>query len=179
VQFFTYAVVATLVLYFLVELFNSVSIAQKTLLLSNLRDDNVVLEQASLDRAKYGDGVVVLPLLLMAAIAVGWVIHSKGIAHPTLCIIMLFVLMTVLRALYLVFSPYLWNATQGQPFGFAVLLSVWPVVTAIGSAVGYASRALSRTVAQLFKMQKSSRSNRPTVAVARAAKTGSRRARQH
>ena len=179
VQFFTFAVVAMLILSFLLEYFNAVSVAQKALLLSNLRGDNVVLEQASLDRGNYGDGVVVLPLLFLAAIAVGWIIHSKGIVRPALCIVALVGLMTVYRALYLVFSPTLQGIVRGQPFQFAVALFVFPVVTVIGSAVGYASRALWTTIAQLFKMQKSSRSNRPTVAGGRAAKTGTRRARQH
>jgi hypothetical protein len=85
VQFFTYAIVATLVLWFLLELFNTVSVLQKIQLLSDLRTDNVVLEQASLDRAKYGDGAVLLPGLFMAAFARFFVLSffsfSRSISH--------------------------------------------------------------------------------------------------
>jgi hypothetical protein len=148
VQFFTYAIVATLVLWFLLELFNAVSILQKIQLLSDLRADNVVLEQASLDRAKYGDGAVVLPGLFMAAFAVGWTIHSKGIARPVLCIITLVSLMTVLRASYLILSPILSGFVHDQLSVFALGLLTYPVLTGIGTTAGYASRALFTIVAQ-------------------------------
>jgi hypothetical protein len=143
-QFLAFAVIATLLLTFLAELFNMVSIVQKQFLLEQMRTAGVALDDAAIATwSGHGDGVVVLPLLFLAAFAVGAAIHVRRIARPWACLLALFCLSLLVRALYVFGKPSLRDGLiafeTDLPLWsvFMLALAVWPIVIALGSVSGY------------------------------------------
>ena len=163
-RFLSYALIATLLLTFLTELFNTVSILQKTLVVESLREEGVVMsDDTARAVSQFGDGVLVLPLMFLAAIAVGWTLHKSNIPRPMLCIAVIFVFMLVVRILYLVLATGFLGAiyAEGERLGMSPVGAValaWislPLVVFAGCLAGFSARrlfiALSARVAAAWK----------------------------
>jgi hypothetical protein len=159
-RFLSFALVATLLLTFLAELFNSLSILQKTFVVKSLLKAGVAMsDETARAVSQFGDGVLVLPLMFLAAVAVGWTLHKRGVARPILCIATIFAFMLAIRILYIVFDTGFLGAiyAAGERLGMGragALLVAWaslPLVVFAGCLAGFYLRRAAMALAARAK----------------------------
>lgn len=156
-RFLSFALVAALFLTALSFFFNSVSIWQKSLLFSALRQEGVSVDDATLQfEMGEGDDIVVAPLLFLAGIAVGWRMRVDRVPWPLLSIAAIFVIMAIVRTSHLIAIESFWVPTGAatDPWTWSDFWSdilTYPIATVLGCLIGYMTAALLRAAVWMLR----------------------------